>query len=283
MKVELKNVIVDAYSVGGTQTCIQLPGFKLAFDMGFCPNDAHKIPTVFFTHGHIDHMGAIITHCIRRNVRKMGQTNYFVPEFYYDDVLKLFDAWRQLDRGNLECNISPLKIDDSVHVGKGRRVVPFRARHVIPTYGYAVVENKKRLAKGYQGKTGKELGALRKRGAILDEEYEHVHVAFCGDTDFYVTNEPHVQNASLLILECTFMGDSATPDEATDWGHNHLDHIVNNLDKFENNGHVLLTHFSGRYLPYEIRDEVYRKMTPEMSGKFSFLYPDGTVETFVQL
>ena len=35
--MDLGGVNIEAISVGGLETCIQLPGAKLAFDIGRCP------------------------------------------------------------------------------------------------------------------------------------------------------------------------------------------------------------------------------------------------------
>ena len=62
----LAGILVDGVSVGGVETCIDLPEFKLAFDIGRCPDDAVLRPTILFTHAHMDHMGGVAWHAATR-------------------------------------------------------------------------------------------------------------------------------------------------------------------------------------------------------------------------
>ena len=53
--IPLAGIAVDALSVGGLETCIQIPGWDLAFDIGRCPPSVVSRSHVLFTHAHMDH------------------------------------------------------------------------------------------------------------------------------------------------------------------------------------------------------------------------------------
>ena len=72
-RLELAGIPIEAISVGGLETCIVLPGFKLAFDIGLCPPEVVKRDTVLFTHAHVDHMGGIAYHTATRSLRKVSR------------------------------------------------------------------------------------------------------------------------------------------------------------------------------------------------------------------
>ena len=57
IRLSLSGQTIEAISVAGLETCIQLPGLDLCFDIGRCPPSAVNRRTVLFTHSHIDHMG----------------------------------------------------------------------------------------------------------------------------------------------------------------------------------------------------------------------------------
>lgn len=47
---------IEGISVGGHETCLIVPEFKCAFDIGKCPSRAIQQNFVFITHAHLDHI-----------------------------------------------------------------------------------------------------------------------------------------------------------------------------------------------------------------------------------
>ena len=97
----LAGIDVDGISIGGLETCIDLPQLKLAFDIGRAPDFAVARETILFTHAHMDHMGGVAWHCATRSLRHMKPPTYFVPRENVDAFEELFEAWRKLDRSTL--------------------------------------------------------------------------------------------------------------------------------------------------------------------------------------
>lgn len=54
--LEVDDFSIEGVSVGGQETCVMLPAFKLAFDIGRCPERAVYQDFLFITHAHMDHI-----------------------------------------------------------------------------------------------------------------------------------------------------------------------------------------------------------------------------------
>lgn len=121
----------------------------------------------------------------------------------------------------------------------------FSCIHKVPTVGYAFSEQRYKLKEEYKDKTGKELGALRKNGVELSENYEHKMFVYMGDTDAAVFAENSwLLEYPTIITECTFFMDEQ--ERAKRDGHTHWDDlqpfVVGNPQI-----NFILIHFSLRY------------------------------------
>ena len=101
-------------------------------------------------------------------------------------------------------------------------------------------------------------------------------VAFTGDTDRrWLTStsatHPEVFRVRLLIMECTFVDDATTPESAMDYGHLHVDDLVEHVEMFLEVGHLLLVHFSARYKRSEVVRELEARIPPWLQEKTSVL------------
>lgn len=54
--LDLEGYSIEGVSIGGHETCIIIPEFKCAFDIGRCPTRAIHQNFVFITHAHLDHI-----------------------------------------------------------------------------------------------------------------------------------------------------------------------------------------------------------------------------------
>jgi ribonuclease Z len=248
---------VVAVSVAGIETCIEIPGWQLCFDLGRCPPTAVRRRRVCLTHAHVDHLGGFVHHVSQRDLLGMPPATYHVPAHAADGVAQLLEVWRQLDHSELPAVLAPVSAGDVIEVGRRRRIQVFRSIHRVPTLGYALVRDHEQLLPAFEGMAPAEVHASRQRGEAVTVPTEQIEVVFCGDTRIEVVDrEPRVRRAKLLILECTFLGPRGH-DRARRTGHVHLDEIAERADLFENEA-ILLTHFSQRYGPGEIRAAIAR-------------------------
>jgi len=259
---------VRAVSVGGLETCIELPGWRLAFDIGRCPPTAVRWPTVLFSHAHTDHMGGVIHHCATRDLQSMGPPTYVMPAENVHAFGDMMAAWRRLDRSDLPCDVVPARPGDVMALRGARFARIFRAIHRVPSVGYALCRRTKKLRDDLVGRPQEEIRAAALAGVDVAPEREVVEVVFCGDTTVDVVDrEPLVRAARLLILEVTFFDHRVSVEKARAKGHVHLDEVVTRADLLQNEA-VLLTHRSRRYgddeaerlldqrLPKDLRERV---------------------------
>lgn len=272
--MEVAGVKIRAVSVGGLETCIELPTWKLCFDIGRCPPTAHVLPRVLFTHAHIDHMGGVVAHCATRDLMGMPPPEYLIPAENEAAFHLMLDAWRKLDRSDLPCRVRGVSPGDVVELGPGREAHVFRAIHRVPALGYALVQNRKRLLPQFHDTAGVELGRLRAAGVTIDEPIRSVEVAFCGDTTIDVVDrEPMVRTARVLVLEVTFIDERVTVELARSKGHIHLDEVIARADKFENEA-IVFTHFSARHGRQQILDTLARRLPESLRNRVIPLLPE---------
>ena len=264
--LELGGEQIEAISVGGRETCIQLPQKKLCFDIGRCPPSSVRLPNVLFTHTHVDHMGGVAHHCAQRDLLGMAPPKYFIPMESDTAFRSLMDAWRTLSQGDFPCEVVPMRPGDKRPLSAKHWVQTFRAIHRIPSVGYLVGSTKKKLKQEFQGASQRTIREAVHAGQVVTEQVEQVDVAFCGDTCIDVlVREPRVRQAKVLILELTFLDQRVSVDSARAHGHVHLDEVIQNAALFENQ-HVLFTHFSPRYRNDEILDAM-KRLPPELASR----------------
>lgn len=265
---------VEARSVAALGTSILLPSHNIAFDMGWCPERAHKCEYVFVTHGHMDHIAALAMHCSRRALNRLPPPTYIVGPENHKALLALFDAYRLLDRTDLPCTVLCLTPGDQHAVSKSLQVSVFRSYHRVPTQGYVVKRVKRRLRTDLQAFTGAEIRRLAQAGEQVNQWEIYPEVAFSGDSTIdIVDREEDVRNAKLLILECTYISTegkgSISVEEARYRGHIHMDEIAARAHLFKNE-RILLTHFSPRYSHEEIR-EAAQALPSILDGRVTLL------------
>ncbi len=271
--LKLADIEVEAVSVGGLETCIELPGWQLCFDIGRCPPSSVRRGTVLITHAHMDHAGGIAYHAAMRDLFGMPAASYLVPRANAEDFERLFDAWRALDRSDVPARLVPCGPGDRVPLGRDRFAIPFRAQHRVVAQGYALVRERSRLRTDLGGQPQDEIRRRRLSGEEVTERYDSVEVAFSGDTTIdIVDREPRVRTARLLILEVTFFDDRVPVAAARSKGHVHLDEVVERAHLFENEA-ILFTHASARYGHDEIERILDRRLPAALRSRVTALPP----------
>ena len=269
----LAGIAVDAVSVGGLETCIQLPGMDVALDLGVCPPRAVARRTVLFTHAHIDHMGAVAAHCATRSLMGMAPPTYAVPAERVEAFADLLAVWRRLDGSELPCTVVPASPGTELDLGKGRVARAARSLHRVPCLNWSIWSRKKKLAPAWVGVAGPEIGAARKRGEVVHEWHESCELAFTGDTLIEaVEREQTLRTARLLLMEVTFLDDRVSVAACREKGHIHLDEVIDRADMFENE-HILFTHMSARYGHQEALEILARRLPAGLRDRVTLLPP----------
>ena len=266
---------IEGRSIGGIETCIQLPELKLAFDIGRARDRTLPLETIFFTHGHMDHMGGVVYHAAMRALKHMRPPTYVVPRETEAGVKALFEAWGLLDHARHAHNLVALGPGEDHEVRPGWIARPFRSPHTAPCQGYGLWRRKEKLKPEHRGKDTTEIRRLRlEEGVDVTEVTLTPEIAFTGDTRIEVVErEAVVRTARVLIMEVTFLDERVAAAGAREKGHTHLEEVAERADLFENEA-LLFTHFSSRYKATEIVDlldkglpkSLRERVTPFLAG-----------------
>ncbi len=243
----MSRVALAGFSTAGIETAIEVPSLGLVLDLGRCSRTAVNQPVVLVSHGHLDHVGAVVQHAARRAMMKMGESVYVVPASIAADVERMFAAAEALDGGRIPRRVVPLEPGEELELGKRRRVRAFETFHRVPSQGYTVWERRHRLRPEFRNLDGARLGELRRAGQEIDESHDVALLCFSGDTRVEVLERnPELQQAETLLLEATFLDDRVSVDDARKMGHIHLDELIARPELLSASD-VVLHHFSARY------------------------------------
>jgi ribonuclease Z len=271
--LQLKNMEIGGVSIAGIETCIELPSWKLCFDLGKGRQSAVRFPRILFTHGHSDHMGGIVSHCATRSLMGMKPPDYYVPAENLEAVQELFTAWRRLDGSDLPCNLHPVAPGDRFDLGPTRFARVFRSIHRVPTLGYGLFTTKNRLRSEFSEASPDEIRQARQNGQEVSRPVETCEIAFCGDTTIEVLRREVIpRTARVLVLEMSFLDDRVSAESAAAKGHIHLDDVIEHADLFENEV-IVASHFSARYRHDEVRSILGRRLPASLKDRVIPLLP----------
>jgi ribonuclease Z len=215
----------------------------------------------------MDHLGGIAYHTATRSLRRQPPPRYVVPPHCVGDLGRLFEAWRGLDRSEMEHELVPLAPGEEYTLANGWAARPFRSPHSAPCQGYGLWSRKEKLKPEFQGRDGRELAELRRAGVALGVTVETPEFVFTGDTRIEVLeDEEVVRRARVLVMECTFLDERVSVEESRAKGHVHLDELVPRAELFQNEA-ILLTHFSARYRAHEVRAALDQKLPPALRAR----------------
>ncbi|KAI4340996.1 hypothetical protein MLD38_025778 [Melastoma candidum] len=266
--LDVEGFSIEGLSVGGHETCVIIPEFKCAFDIGRCPTRAIHQNFVFITHAHLDHIGGLPMYVAFRGLYNLKPPTVFIPPSIKEDVEKLLDIHRAMSQVELKVDLIPLDIGETYELRNDLVVRPFQTNHVIPSQGYVIYSIRKKLRKQYQHLKGKQIEKLKKSGVEITDTVLSPEVAFTGDTTSeYMLNPRNADalRAKLLITEATFLDDDMSIEHAQQHGHTHIFEIIEHAQWIRNKT-VLLTHFSSRYTIEDIRGAAI-KLQSKVSAK----------------
>lgn len=244
--MKVNGIEIKGRSVSGYATAVALPEYGVVFDCGMAVHDAVQAQHVCITHGHLDHFGGIARHAYIRGMTGMSPSQFYVPPWLKGRVAQMMQFWADVQ----EARRAPFMCEtiDSTGrrvIGRNRCIQSFRTDHRIPSQGYTLIEQRKRLKPEYVGTPGRELGRMRREGTKFEDVFDVPLVAFTGDTRATLYDRVRFET-NVLIAECTFLED-VTVGEAQKKGHTHISELAAKADRFEGVGALVLCHFSKRY------------------------------------
>ncbi len=253
VRVEAAGIEIEGVSIAGHESFYKLPGFRTLLEFGRAPEDVVGYATVCVTHGHLDHMAGLAHHASRRRLAGLPGARVFVPAEALPHVARWVEAAERLEQIDYGVEIVPASPGDRIRLRNDLELIVLPGRHRVPTVGYLFSEVRQKLLDEFVGRPGEEIAALRARGIPVTRREEIPLLAYPGDCGEEIFEAcPELFAARVLLLECSFL----LPEDlerAREYAHIHLADILARADLFRNEA-VVLTHFSQRYRPDEIRN-----------------------------
>lgn len=271
MELVLGGHAIRALSIGGIETCFEVPSFDLCLDIGRCPPGAERRGTLLLTHGHIDHAAGLPYFVSMRALYKYSPPRVFCPSEAHPHLARLLATWVELQADTDRCTLTPVDPGDTIPLANDGFARTFRSPHRIPCIGYTLYKRVRKLKGELVGLPSEEIARRSRAGEPIDDVIERAELCFPGDTTIdVVESEPSVRTARILLLECTFMEEKVSVKKARAGGHVHLDEIAERASLFENEL-IVLTHFSRRYRTNEVRHAVDHRLPRSLRERVRLL------------
>jgi ribonuclease Z len=273
-QVQAGGFTVSGVSVGGVYTSLLVSELNLVLDVGIAPRSFVGAPDLFLSHGHADHLGALVTLLGIRGLNKAGPLRIFLPVEIADDLVEGVQRFTHVQGRGLPIEFVGLSPGAEVLVREDLWVRAVRTLHTVPSLGYVFFRRVRKLKPEYFGLAGQEIRERRESGEELTFLVDRPELAYATDTLIEVLErEKALRAARVLILECTFLDERKSRAECREKCHIHLDDIVDRAELLENE-HIVLMHFSQLYRPNEVRDILKRRLPPGLVDRVIAFCPD---------
>lgn len=252
VRIEAGGLEIEGVSIAGHESFYKLPAFRCLLEFGRAPDDVVAYSTICLSHGHLDHAAGLAHHASRRRLARMPPARVFAPEEAVPDLEAWLAISQRLENVDYGVHVTPAVPGEKVLLRNDLSLQFLPGRHRVPTVGYLFSEVRRKLADDLVGRPGEEIAALRAGGREVTRREEIPLLAYPGDCGVEIFDAaPELFRAKVLLIECSFVGPDDR-DRARKYAHIHLEDIIERASLFENEA-IVLTHFSMRYRPDEIR------------------------------
>lgn len=209
-------------------------------------NKIYGIEKIFFTHAHVDHIAGLWGIINTRN-NAMGSRDKKLEVYFPKGSTNIIEYINFINKMNkrlrYEVEFIELNLSDRIDINNKRFVKPFKTRHSPGevSYGYQILEKRKRLKKEYR-----DLPQEKIKNLIVNEK-EDILEDFCANIltisgDSLPIPPEFAKNCDTLIHECTFF------DESDRKIRNHTSlRELQRLIKETNPKRLIIYHVSSRY------------------------------------
>lgn len=234
------------YSLAGISTSVAFPVADVCFDVAQGLPYQIPINNLLITHGHMDHASGLPYMLGQKAMRGLKPPQIYLPAPLEAPMRKIIELWGQIEDHTYAFDMHTVAPDAEVML-KGKFLFrTFPTFHRVPSQGYTIFERKKRLKAEHANLNHNELGALRRKGITIDEQYDDALVSFTGDTKIEFLDSAIARSARVLVMEVTYWDPKKSVETAREWGHTHIDELLPRLDQITSEK-ILLIHSSARY------------------------------------
>jgi ribonuclease Z len=246
---------------GGVETCLMVPELRVMFDVGRCPPGALKYDTILCSHGHQDHLMGLPYLISQRGLVGKPPPVAHVPLEIVDPLHRILEAWAEIEGFVLPVGLHGHLPGEAFELGRDLLVHTLRTSHRVPSLAYLIERRTRRLKEQYRGRPGDELAQLRRSGVAISDVATTPFLCVTGDTriDFFVASEA-ARRCTVLVHEVTAWDDRRDRAEMRQWGHTHVDEMIEQAERFEGEA-LVLVHRSERHSRHEA-ERVVRERFP---------------------
>jgi ribonuclease Z len=250
-------------SIAGVGTSICIPEWSICFDVAQGTPWAVPMRNIFISHGHMDHASGIPYIISQRSLYQLPPAKFYLPQVMIEPLEKIMELWAQIEMFSYDLQFVPVKSGERIDLEAGLFARVFPTKHRIPSQGYTIFSEKKKLMPKYQGQSGHQLEAFRKQGIAIEHTVSTPEVSFTGDTQIeFLDLAPEVKNSRILLMEMTYVDGSRPVERARQWGHLHLDEFLPRLKEL-NCEKIILLHLSRRHRHHEVKELLTEKLSLE--------------------
>jgi ribonuclease Z len=253
---EIGPYTLTGFSLGGVETVVHIPELRLAIDVGRGPQSIVRCDHLALTHTHMDHAAGVAYLLALRQLYGMAPPTLYLPDQMVEAFAGMLKAWEKVQRYPLTCPIVGMESGKRVPLGRDVSLEAFRTYHPIPSMGYTIVRQKKRLRADLVGLTGPRIAELRRAGDAVDEVVEERLLSVTGDTlPEVLDKQPQILESDTLMMECTFLNAKKPLADARAGGHVHLNELWSRTSSFRNR-RLIFSHMSQLHPSAEIELEL---------------------------
>ena len=264
---------LEGRSRAGHETWFRIKELGIGFDIGRCPDALVSMPHVFITHAHLDHAAGVPFYAGQRHLQQLDGGTVYVPAEAAEDFRALMTVQTKLTGAPLDIAIAGVGVGEDVDVGRRHLVRGHAATHRVAARAYELIERRHHLRPELSGASGETIARLRQEGTPIVEEYRRSIFFYTGDTDRGLLEScDAAYRAEVLLIECSFISDGHQ-ERAAKYRHIHIDDIAEFAGRFENEM-IVLTHFSRRYSPEDIRRGARQRLPASLHDRVRLALPE---------
>lgn len=271
VRLEAAGIALEGVSIAGHESFYKVPGFGALLEFGRAPHDTVGYRTICLTHGHLDHAAGLAHHASRRRLTGLPPARVFAPAEAVSPLAAWVAASEQLEGVAYGVELVAAQPGSAVALRNDLQVTFLPGRHRVPTVGYLFSEVRMKLREELAGVGEREIIRLRSEGKEVARREEIPLLAYPGDCGPEIFDAaPELFAARVLLIECSFLFPEDR-ERAHSYGHLHLLDFVERAELFRNEA-IVLTHFSLRYRPREIR-EALAELPPTLAERVTAFLP----------